>query len=84
MLCLYCFRKAISDIVIEENHTHNTVESGIIAWGSQDVVIDVNEVELACNDGQNECITVGATDSFEVRFNHVHHGGFPARTAEKV
>jgi len=48
---------------------------GIAVWGSYDVVVDGNEVELACNDGEGECITVSTTDTFEVRFNHVHHGG---------
>jgi parallel beta-helix repeat protein len=62
-------------IVIENNHTYNTVGSGIAVWNSYDIMIDQNEVRLACNDGQNECITVGGTDSFEVAFNHVHHSG---------
>lgn len=64
-----------SHIVIEDNYTRNTVSSGIGVWGSEDIVIAGNEVELACNDGEQECITVAGTRSFEIRNNHVHHGG---------
>jgi hypothetical protein len=62
-------------IVIKDNFTYNTVESGIAAWGCFDVLMEGNEVVLACNNGQGECITVCTTESFQVRFNHVHHGG---------
>jgi len=64
-----------SHIIIQNNRTYNTVQSGIAVWGCYDVVIDGNEVNLACNDGEGECITVYDTDLFEVRFNHVHHSG---------
>lgn len=62
-------------IIIENNYTCNTVSSGIGVWDSNNIIIDGNEVELACNDGGQECITVAGTDTFEVRNNHVHHGG---------
>ncbi len=62
-------------IIIEENYTYNTVSSGIGVWDSNNIVIDGNEVELACNDGEQEAITVAGTDTFEVKNNHVHHGG---------
>jgi hypothetical protein len=39
------------------------------------VVVDGNEVELACNDGEQECITVAITDGFVVSNNHVHDTG---------
>jgi len=64
-----------SHIIIEGNYTYNTTSSGIGVWGSSDVTIDGNEVELACNDGEQECITVAGTDTFEVKNNHVHYGG---------
>lgn len=64
-----------SHIVIEKNYTYNTVSSGIAVWNSSNIIIDSNEVELACNDGEQECITVAGTDGFEVMNNHVHHGG---------
>ncbi|MCP4717771.1 MAG: DUF1565 domain-containing protein [Deltaproteobacteria bacterium] len=62
-------------IIIENNHTYNTVASGIGVWGSSDITIDGNEVELACNDGEQECITVAGTDTFTIMNNHVHDGG---------
>ena len=62
-------------IIIEKNYTYNTVSSGIGVYNSNNIIIDSNEVELACNDGEQECITVAETDTFEVKNNHVHHGG---------
>jgi len=64
-----------SHIIIKGNFIYNTVSSGIGIWGSDNVVIDDNEVELACNDGEQECITMAITDTFEIKNNHVHHGG---------
>lgn len=60
---------------IEKNYTYNTVSSGIGVWNSNNIIIDENEVVLACNDGEQECITVAGTHTFEIRNNHVHHGG---------
>ena len=62
-------------VEISNCSTYNTSSSGIAAWNSSDIVIAGNEVELACNDGEQECITVANTDTFEIRYNHVHHGG---------
>jgi parallel beta-helix repeat protein len=64
-----------SHIIIEKNSTYNTFSSGIGVWDCSNIIIDNNEVELACNDGEEECITVALTDIFEVKNNHVHHGG---------
>jgi parallel beta-helix repeat protein len=64
-----------SDIVIDGNTTYNTASSGIGVWDSSDVTLSGNEVELCCNDGEQECITVSGTDTFEIVNNHVHHGG---------
>ncbi len=62
-------------ITVEDCYTYNTVSSGIGVWRSSDVVVRGNEVELACNDGSQECITVAITDGFEVSHNHVHDTG---------
>jgi hypothetical protein len=62
-------------IIIKKNYTYNTVSSGIGIWNSEDIIIDGNEVELACNDGSQEDITVAVTDGFEVKNNRVHNGG---------
>jgi len=64
-----------SHIIINKNYTYNTFSSGIGIWYSDNIIIDGNEVELACNDGAQECITVAITDTFEIKNNHVHHGG---------
>jgi hypothetical protein len=64
-----------SNIIIERCRTYNTTSSGIGVWGSSNVLVNGNDVELACNDGEQECITVADTDGFVVRGNHVHHGG---------
>ncbi|MCP4195704.1 MAG: DUF1565 domain-containing protein [Proteobacteria bacterium] len=62
-------------IIIENNYTYNTVSSGIGVWDGNDIMIDGNEVRLACNDGEQEDITVSGTDTFEIKNNHVHEGG---------
>ncbi len=64
-----------SHVTVEKCYTYHTTSSGIGVWNSEHVIIDGNEVVLACNDGQQECITVAGTDTFEVRNNHVHHSG---------
>ncbi len=61
-----------SHIIIENNSVYHTSDSGIAAWASQDVLIDGNEVSDACYNGYNESISIGGTDDFEVRNNHVH------------
>lgn len=62
-------------ILLEGNFTRNTVSSGIGVWRSYKVVVTGNEVELACNDGGQECLTIAGTDEFEVSHNHIHHSG---------
>jgi len=67
--------RSSGNIIVSNNHTYNTVSSGIGVWSSWDVTVEGNEVELACNDGVQECITIADTVSFEVIDNHVHHSG---------
>jgi len=62
-------------VVVEHNRTYDTVSSGVGVWSSEDVAVRHNEIELACNDGSQECLTIGDTDGFEVAYNEVHHGG---------
>ncbi len=77
-----------SHIIFEKNYVYNTVNSGIIAAefrGRNDhIIIDSNEVELACNDGGQECISMARTDTFEIKNNHVHHGGPGTRGGEGI
>jgi parallel beta-helix repeat protein len=63
------------NVVIENNRTYDTTSSGIGIWQSTNVIVRNNEVELACNDGSQECLTIAQTDGFEVVGNHIHHGG---------
>jgi len=62
-------------VIVEKNYTYNTVSSGIGVWGGSNIIIDSNEVQLACNDGEQEDISVSGVDTFEVRNNTVHNGG---------
>ncbi len=62
-------------IIIEKNYIYNTVSSGIGVWNSGNITINGNEVELACNDGEQECITVATTNTFIIKNNHVYNGG---------
>jgi hypothetical protein len=64
-----------SYIEVRDNFTYDTASSGIGVWDSDHVIIDGNDVELACNDGEQECITVAGTDHFEVSNNTVHDNG---------
>lgn len=63
------------NIIIRNNYTYDTESSGIGIWSSVQVIVDSNEIELACNGGDQECLSVGVSDSVEVMFNHVHDGG---------
>lgn len=71
-------------IFIENNHTYNTTSSGIGVWYSNDVKVLNNEVELACNDGEQECISVDHSGNVEVAYNYVHHGGPGTRGGEGI
>lgn len=69
-------------LIQESNHisiincrTFNTVSSGIATWECEDILIDNNEVELACNGGEQECITIAETNRFVVSNNIVHDSG---------
>ena len=62
-------------IILENNYTYNTTSSGIGVWDCTNITIDNNEIELACNDGEQECISIVGTDIFEVKNNHIHDGG---------
>ncbi len=69
------FIDSSSFIAIKRNHTFNTVSSGIGLWNSRQCWIDSNEVELACNDGEQESVSIVTCDSFVVSHNVVHRGG---------
>ena len=62
-------------IIINNNHTYNTKTSGIGVWNSSNVTISNNEVELACNDGEQECISISNSNYCEIFKNHIHNNG---------
>jgi len=59
-------------IRVEKNYIRNTNDSGIAVWSSSDVIIDGNQIEGACLSGWNENISIGGTNTFEIKNNHVH------------
>jgi hypothetical protein len=63
-----------SDITLKNNKTLNTYSSGIGCWGCKSILIDSNEVELACNGGPQECISIADCENFLVKYNKVHNG----------
>ncbi len=71
-------------LIFDHNTTHNTYSSGIGAWNGYDVLVEYNEIVLACNDGEQEDITILGIDTFEVRFNQVHDGGPGTRGGEGI
>jgi hypothetical protein len=62
-------------IIINNNRTYNTKTSGIGVWNSSNVTVSNNEVELACNDGEQECISVSNSGYCEIFKNHIHDNG---------
>ncbi len=68
------FAENSSYITVEKNHTYNTTSSGIGVWGSTHIIVDGNEIELACSNGMQESLTLAGTDTFEIKNNHVHNG----------
>ncbi len=62
-------------IIVTHCFTSNTVRSGIVFYQCSNIIIDNNEVRLACNDGDWECISVAQTADFEIKNNSVLQGG---------
>jgi len=67
------FIDTAQDIVVHDSYTYDTFSSGIGVWESNHIVISHNEVELACNDGGEECISVATSHHVNVIYNEVHH-----------
>lgn len=64
-----------NNISVKNNYTYNTFSSGIGIWNSSYVFAENNEVELACNEGEQECITISNSNNCQVFKNNVHHNG---------
>ena len=71
-------------ISIENCYTYNTVSSGIGVWNSSYININNNEIELACNDGVQECITISNTSYSTISHNNVHDNGSGANGGEGI
>ena len=61
-----------SYITFDHNCTYDTSSSGLSSWGNNHVLVDSNEVVGACTGPWQEHISISNTDTFEVRYNHVH------------
>ena len=66
-----------TNINIENNHTYQTLSSGISVWDSDLVVVDGNDVSRACwpTGGEQECISIVTSNRILVKNNHVYDGG---------
>ena len=62
-------------VILKNNYTYDTYSSGIGVWSCSYVTAEGNEVELACNDGREECITFSNSHNCEILKNHVHDNG---------
>lgn len=63
-----------SFITIEENYTDSTYSPGIVVNSSDNIVAQANEVVHGCMGGDMECISVSATNLFEIKNNRIHDG----------
>lgn len=62
-------------ITIKNCKSYNSYSSGISCWNSQHITIDSCEVELACNNGEQESISVENSSDIIVSHSEVHHNG---------
>jgi len=62
-------------IIIKNNYTYNTFSCGIGVWSCSFVSVEENEVELACNNGEQECISISNSNNCDIFKNNVHHNG---------
>lgn len=61
-----------SYVTIEYNYTYDTYSSGISSWNGNNIIVAGNEVVGACTGPWQEHISISSTDTFEVRYNHIH------------
>ncbi len=73
-----------NNITIKNSYTYNTYSSGIAVWNSSYITLNDNEIELACNDGEQECITIANSSNCEIYGNNVHHNGHGTNGGEGI
>ncbi len=71
-------------ITIRNTKTDDTFSSGIGVWDSDYVLVNKNEVKLACNDGEQECISIVTSHHVDVIENEVHHNGAGTNGGEGI
>ena len=71
-------------ISLQHSSSYDTFSSGIGVWQSDSILIDNNEVELACHDGGEESISIAGTSNTTVSHNEVHHNGSGALGGEGI
>ncbi len=71
-------------VTISDNYTYNTFSSGIGVWNSSFITILNNEIELACNNGEQECITISNSYNCTIKGNNVHHNGMGTNGGEGI
>ena len=64
-----------NSVVIENNWTYHTHNSGIFVYTSSDICLNNNKVQLACDGGWGECISIFGTSNFIVSNNEVFESG---------
>jgi hypothetical protein len=64
-----------TNVEILDNQTYDTRRSGVGVWKSTGVLVDHNDVELAANGGDQECISISESDQVVVTNNHVRNDG---------
>ena len=73
-----------NNIIINNNYTYNTISCGIGVWGSSNIIVSENEVELACNDGEQECISIANSNNCIITKNHIHDNGAGTNGGEGI
>lgn len=67
-----------NNIEVLNNTTHNTYTSGVGVWASNYILVDGNDISLACNQGTEEDLKIDGSSYVEVRNNRVHDGANPS------
>jgi len=70
------FANDSQNIIISNNNTVNSGNSGIMAWGDSGLTILGNDIDQACNSNKKpqECISVSHSNDFIITGNTVHDG----------
>jgi hypothetical protein len=78
-----------TNVVIDGIYTWHTFESGIAAWGSpsepcENITVNANTVDYACDGGWNECITFSGVRDSVITYNTVKNAGSSVNGGEGI